>query len=124
MNEKETENLNLQREFKKKEFERLESELTKKKDKEDPLKEIQKLYFNESVNLILELLQTSSELLAEINSGKTGSNLNYKITKLVMKLNKYKFSKYVKVEQEDKVKMNIFQKQLKETIQTLSKLKR
>lgn len=124
MNEKETENLNLQKEFKKKEFERLEAELTKKKDKKDPLKEIQKLYFNESVNLILELLQTSSELLTEINSGKTGSNLNYKITKLIMKLNKYKFSKYVKVEQEDKAKMNIFQKQLKETIQTLSKLKR
>lgn len=122
MNEKETENLNLQREFKKK-FETVELEQIKKKDKEDPLKEIQKLYFNESVNLILELLQTSSELLTEVNSGKTGINLNYKITKLVMKLNKYKFSKYVKVEQEDKAKVNNFQKQVKEIIQNLNKVK-
>lgn len=122
MNEKETENLNLQREFKKK-IETVELEQIKKKDKEDPLKEIQKLYFNESINLILELLQTSSELLSEINSGKTGINLNYKITKLVMKLNKYKFSKYVKVEQEDKAKVNNFQKQLKEITSALSKIK-
>lgn len=123
----ETENLNLEREFKKKEQERvqkIEDESVKKKVKPDPLKELQKEYFNESINVVLDLLQTSSDLLFEVGTGKTGSNLNYKITKLVMKLNKYKFSKYVTVEKEDKAKMNLFQKQLKETIQALSKVKR
>ena len=121
MNEGNKENLNSPKEFKRK---IVEIEPVKKKVKEDPLKEIQKLYFNESVNLILELLQTSSELISEINFGKTGINLNHKITKLVMKANKYKFSKYVKVEPEDRAKINIFQKQLKEIILALSKIKR
>lgn len=128
----ETDELNSTSEFLKKldlgkqNFKKEVEQVLTKKVKQDPLKKLQIEYYNYSLDIISDLLNVSSKLSEEISKGRCGSNLNYELLQLFVRLSTYRknMTKNVLVEGKEKLDIKNFQKELKKMISNLEKLRK